>query len=287
MNWKRLFLNVSNRLLRRLDLGLRHLGERDTEHARLANLAERGCFVRPAFKVSQHFANSTGMSVCHAVPKYSKRFDTFLTPDANDVGFTFANGFFTSPDAEILYTMIREHQPKQIIEIGCGNSTKIIRQAIIDAALRTQVICVDPEPRTAILDLADEYISAPVESMSDEDVRRIFLTADMVLIDSTHQLKTGNDVAFLYLQVVPFLKQDTIVHIHDVFLPYEYPEDWLLEQRWSFNEQYLVQLILSFSNTFEVLWAGHYLQRTREDFASFFPHMDGRLARSLWLRKIC
>ena len=46
-----------------------------------------------------------------------------------------------------------------------------------------------------------------------------------------------------------------------------------------------VQALLMFTNAFEVIWAGHFLQRTREDFAQHFPHLNGRVARSLWLRK--
>ena len=56
------------------------------------------------------------------------------------------------------------------------------------------------------------------------------------------------------------------------------------EQR-KWNEQYLVAAILAFSDLFDVLWAGYYLQRTRQDFASYFPHLAGGTAQSLWLRK--
>jgi glycosyltransferase involved in cell wall biosynthesis len=75
---------------------------------------------------------------------------------------------------------------------------------------------------------------------------------------------------FLLLNIVPLLKSGVLLHIHDVFLPFEYPEEWMVNRRWPLNEQYLVQAILTYGNSFQVLWPGHYFQKSRPDFSRWF-----------------
>jgi len=45
-------------------------------------------------------------------------------------GFHFGNGAFDSGDAETLFYFVRGVKPKKIIEIGAGNSSKIIQAAL-------------------------------------------------------------------------------------------------------------------------------------------------------------
>jgi len=77
-----------------------------------------------------------------------------------------------------------------------------------------------------------------------------------------------------------------VVHVHDIFLPFEYPEKWVRDFHWGWTEQYLLQAMLAFGDTFEVVCPGHYLQRTLPDFARHFPNLNGGTAKSLWLRKL-
>ena len=112
-------------------------------------------------------------------------------------------------------------------------------------------------------------------------------SGDILFIDSSHVIKTGNDVVFLYTNVIPKLPSGVIIHIHDIFLPYDYPRSWVMETTWNFNEQYLIQSILMLSNSFEVLWPGYYLQQTKKkDFAAYFPNLKERNAQSLWIRRL-
>lgn len=64
---------------------------------------------------------------------------------------------------------------------------------------------------------------------------------DILFIDSTHVLKIGNDVYLEYLEILPRLRKGVIVHVHDIFLPCEYPKEWVLNLRRFWNEQYLLQ----------------------------------------------
>ena len=62
---------------------------------------------------------------------------------------------------------------------------------------------------------------------------------DILFIDSSHEIRTGNDVVELLLNILPRLKPGVLIHIHDIFLPFEYPIEWVIKNRWPWNEQYL------------------------------------------------
>jgi hypothetical protein len=96
----------------------------------------------------------------------------------------------------------------------------------------------------------------------------------------------GNDLVYLYLNVIPSLNPGVLIHIHDIFLPYDYPYDWMLEGGMPYTEQYLVQTMLSLEDQFEVLWAGYYLQQSFPQFRDHFPDNRSGTAQSLWLRKL-
>ena len=110
---------------------------------------------------------------------------------------------------------------------------------------------------------------------------------DILFIDSSHVVRIGGDVNYLYLEVIPRLKGGVIVHCHDIFLPSEYPKDWVLEQRLFLTEQYLLQAFLAFNSEFEVLMANSFLhvndpESLRTAFASYGK--DSRPG-SFWFRR--
>lgn len=200
--------------------------------------------------------------------------------------YTFQNNYFSSPDAEVLYAIVREFRPKNIVEVGSGNSTKIMRQAILDGGLDCKLVSIDPEPRIEISDIVDKKIQKKVEDLPASSLLQVFQPDDILFIDSSHFIKTGNDVVFLYLHLLPKLPAGVLIHIHDIFLPYEYPKNWIIQKNLAFTEQYLVQAVLTFGDAFEVLWPGYYLQQTNKNFVTHLPYSAGRLAQSFWLRKV-
>src|SRR5207249_3221505 len=159
----------------------------------------------------------------------------------------YDSDYFSSPDAEVLYAIVRRFQPQTILEVGCGDSTKIMRQAILDGRLKARLISVDPRPRTEISGVADKLYRDPVETVRNPELFQSLQPRDVLFIDSSHEIKMGNDVVFLYLNLIPKLPPGVLIHVHDVFLPYEYPREWIMERKWEWNEQYLVQSLLSFS----------------------------------------
>jgi len=277
--------NYINNYLRRVNLQVETLTAEKLERRRLEDLMQSGHFLRPVFPTPPTFNSIEVKSVLVELQKYEKRFNDFEEASHNIVGYTFVNDYFSSPDAEVLYAMVRKFQPRKVIEVGSGHSTRIIRQAILDGYLNTCLVSIDPYPRREISGLVERFYPKTVETLGDPELFSSLQGNDFLFIDSSHEVRTGNDVVFLYLNIIPELHPGVMIHIHDIFLPYDYPKEWIMQKHWPFTEQYLVQAMLNFSNIFEVLWAGYFLQRTRSDFEKYFPHLNGQTAKSLWLRK--
>lgn len=288
MSWRGLPSRIKswiNAPLGRFNMQLGTLTAERREMRRMRELADSGYFDRPVFPLPRPIANMDCTEVFGALEEHSPRFADFSDPAANDVGFFFDNGYFSSPDAEVLYAMVRLHKPAKIVEVGCGNSTKLTRQAIIDGGLSTRVTCIDPSPRADIGRCADEIILQPVERLVDHDVFKLLADGDVLFIDSSHELRSGNDCVALFLRVLPALRARVLVHIHDVFLPYDYPQ-WFADVGLARStEQYLVQTMLMADVDFDVLWASHYLIRSDNRLTRILPAASPRSGTSLWLRK--
>jgi hypothetical protein len=152
------------------------------------------------------------------------------------------NEYLPGLDIIGLYGMISEYKPKNYIEVGSGNSTKVARKAINDNKLKTKITSIDPFPRANIDHLADEVIRLPFENMKNYNVLFDNLNADDILfIDNSHRLFPNSDVMIFFLEILPFLKKNVIVHIHDIYLPYDYPQ--FMCDRF-YNEQYMLAATL-------------------------------------------
>jgi predicted O-methyltransferase YrrM len=285
MTFQRHLVQFLNRILVPLNLKLdsQTLAKREVE--RLHKATERKVFDTPIYPLPPKFQNHQGQLIFQALPKYQEAFDRLRTTATNQVGYQFENGFYTSPDTEILYTLVRELAPKQILEIGCGNSTRITRQAIRDGNLSTQLTCLDPYPRRDVAEFADTLHLKPVEDSPVLEILATLEPGDILFIDTSHEVRPANDCAYIYSILVPNIPAGVIVHIHDIFLPYEYPEHFSKGEAALWGEQYLVSVMLQNEAAWDVIWPGHYLQKTMPDFKQHFPHHTNGLAQSLWLRK--
>ena len=188
-------------------------------------------------------------------PKYYDEYAKFAKNKderRSEYDFYFGNVAFESVDAEVLYCTIRHFKPSKVIEIGSGFSTLLIAQASRynrkeGKDLKLNVI--DPYPRKVIENLPE--ISSLIKKRVQEIDFGFFqqlVSGDILFIDSSHVIKTGSDVNYLYLEALPGLKEGVVVHAHDIFIPMEYPEDWVLREHRFWTEQYL-----------EILWGGHYM----------------------------
>ncbi len=274
-----------NGWVERLNLRVETLTAQRTEEARLRRLAGRGQFEDAVFPVPAPFRSCDPRPVWDALERFGPQLERLRSARDNPAGFQLDNLFFGSPDAEAAYAMVRLHRPGTIVEIGSGHSTRLLRQAILDEGLETTLVSIDPSPRTDVSRLADVLHRTPVELLDDPEIVQRLGENDVLFIDSSHEIRCGNDVVHCYLQLLPRLGRGVLIHVHDVFLPFEYPRPWVLEKGRAWNEQYLVQAILGWSDAFEVLWPGHYLERTLPGFGEHFPWRGDAAASSLWLRK--
>src|SRR5262245_1888739 len=272
-----------NSCLEKAQLRLETTTEDNNRRRRLTRLEVAGHFDRPAFPAPRSFNSPEYKRLLKLLSVYRERLDGFDDPAHNDVGYTFDNSYFSSPDAEVLYAIVRSCEPQVVVEVGSGNSTRLIRQAIIDGTAATKLISIDPCPRTNIEGLSDAIHKTPAEDIGLDELASWFKSGDILFIDSSHLVGTGSDVVFLYLGLIPRLPAGVLIHAHDIWLPYDYPRQWAEDYEW--NEQYLVQAMLSFGCGFDVLWAGHYLEQTVAEFDRYFPYRRHQPALSLWLRK--
>ena len=208
-------------------------------------------------------------------------------------GFRYLNGMFGPGDAEILYSVIRHFRPRRMIEIGSGNSTLLAKAALdLNRAEghHAEHICIEPYSAPWLADLGlTQLIRERVETLDPAFFQQLD-NNDILFIDSSHVVRTGGDVVFEYLEVVPRLRPGVLVHVHDIFLPFEYPLVWPRDMKMFWTEQYLVQAFLAFNAEFEIVLAVSYLNaHHREALARAAPiYAEQRGARpaSLWIRRV-
>ncbi|HEX2474498.1 MAG TPA: class I SAM-dependent methyltransferase [Lacipirellulaceae bacterium] len=176
------------------------------------------------------------------------------------------NGWYPTPDAEIYASMIREFLPDRIVEVGSGYSTLIARRALEYANHDGQLTVVDPAPRTDVEQAADLVIYEPVEQVK---VEKLGLTGrSLLFIDSSHITRPRGDIPYLYCEVLPQLPAGTVVHFHDIFIPYDYPTCY---DHLCWTEQYILHALLAGNSRCHTLMSTQFLSRhhTHEMQATF------------------
>jgi hypothetical protein len=208
--------------------------------------------------------------------------------------YTYNNNSYHPCEAEVLYSIIRSTKPKRIIEIGCGVSTLVMVEAIADAeqddpGYSCNLTCVEPYRPDYLSDpppQISEFLDLPVQKLTPEAVSELE-AGDILFIDSTHVVAPQSDVLHEIMNLLPALKPGVMIHVHDIFLPYDYPSKWMHEARFFWAEQYMLYAYLLGNETVEVVLPLHMLSRQREEeMLKFFPEMrDAKMPPSaLWLR---
>jgi hypothetical protein len=283
LKFSSLIRHLSNGLLARFNLQLSTLTAFNLERERVRKLASDGYFDKPTFPLLEAFSSFDPSSIIDGYTAYRADCRRLLISDGHPQHYNPVNNYFQPADACLTYLVARTYQPKTWFEVGSGNSTGVVRQAISDGNLATKLVCVDPNPRVDISSIADEVVRAEAELLAADSIAERLNCNDVLFIDSSHELKAGGDVIHLLLNVVPKLRAGVLVHIHDIFLPYDYPRRWV-EEYSTLDEQYVVQAMLQFGAKFEVVWPGYYVQRSRPDISSKLDFLNHGSAQSLWLR---
>ena len=176
------------------------------------------------------------------------------------------NDYFRGLDALALYLVVRDLKPQLIVEIGQGFSTRILLAALErngeESGQMSGLVSVDPysrfRPARMPVGVDFRVIDQPVQTL---DATALFAGCNLVFVDSTHVFKFGSDVEWEFTQIYPRLQSGTILHVHDVFSPYQYPRRWIVEAKRFWNEQYFLEAFLAFNKDFEVHLPMHLLAR--------------------------
>lgn len=196
---------------------------------------------------------------------------------------------FHGTDVLVAYCMVRHFQPRRIIEVGSGFSSVVLGQAAARNK-SSSLTCIDPFPHELVrksnsIPALRSLIETKVQDVDVEFFSQLE-SGDILFIDSSHTVKIGGDVNYLFLEVLPRLKAGVIVHVHDIFFPFAYRRDWTLEEFRFWTEQYLLQAFLIFNPEFEVLMANSYLNHYYPpDLKAAFPHLSRWIGGSFWMRR--
>jgi len=202
-------------------------------------------------------------------------------PSGRPDQFYLLNGGFMAGDAHAYYSLIRELMPRTVIEIGSGNSTLLANSAItMNLAARPEYRCkliaIEPFPPDYLAHLKNlhELKQCKLQDVSPDYFAQL-KSGDILFIDSSHVLKSGGDVWLEYCEIIPRLNSGVYVHVHDISLPKPYPSVYY-DTHLYWNEQYVLQALLTNNDKLEVVWAGTYLfdKYPEEMTAAFSPEFE-------------
>lgn len=208
--------------------------------------------------------------------------------DAGSTAPCWNNGWLPSMDAMSLYWLLAKLKPKHYLEVGSGNSTKFARRAITDHNLKTRIISIDPHPTAEIDDLCDRAIRSAFEDVELGELDFVG-PGDVVFIDNSHRSFQGSDVTVFFVEFLPRLRAGTVVGIHDILLPMDYPDAW---RGRFYNEQYLLACCLLYGDWFDTILPVHYACSQPElapivrDLFEDSPlsHVENRWGSAFWMR---
>ncbi len=218
-------------------------------------------------------------------------------PDQPGIPGTYytTNSNFGFSSAALLHAMIRSHRTRRVIEVGSGYSSLVSLAALQANGSDWRLSAIEPyaapwlREALARVGAGAALIERPAQGL-DPALFEELEENDLLFIDSSHVSQLASDVNFLFLQVLPRLRPGVLVHVHDIYLPYEYPaQHFFGENKLFWNEQYLLQAFLACNPDFEVLLPGFHAQSALDGaFARAFPAYNPQLHRktsSFWMRR--
>lgn len=187
----------------------------------------------------------------------------------SNIEFYYHNDSFVAGDAEMLYNIIRLVRPQKVIEIGSGNSTLMAIKAIAknkeeNLDYLCDHICIEPYESQWLEQMPVKVIRKKLEDVE----RSLFETLnrnDILFIDSSHIIRPQGDVVIEYLEILPILKSGVIVHIHDIFTPKDYLDEWVFNEVKLWNESYLLEAFLIYNSQYRVIMAMNLLKHQHFD----------------------
>jgi len=190
------------------------------------------------------------------------------------------NGTYMAVDAHVYWGFVCHFRPRRILEVGAGQSTRLALLAAGRLAdrghERPRLTAVDPFPSAQLLERERSGDVRVLAHKAQDVALDEYLSlgpGDVLFIDSSHVLREGGDVQFLFLEVLPRLQPGVLVHVHDISLPRRYPRTYY-EQGLYWTEQYLLQAYLVHNSRVEVIWPGNHMYLAHRDrITAVFPEI--------------
>lgn len=223
---------------------------------------------------------------------FSHELKDIPTEKADELQFYLGNGAFESGDAEFWYQLIRLKKPTKIFEVGSGYSTLLAIDAIRkneeeNTKYKCKHVCIEPYEnfwleKTGVLLHRKKVENVEIPAFSE------LVENDILFIDSSHIIRPEGDLLFEYLELLPSLNKGVIVHLHDIFSPRNYPNEWLTSEVLFWYEQYLLEAFLSCNNTWEIFASLNHLHHSHyEQLKSACPFLTpDREPGSFYIQKI-
>lgn len=205
--------------------------------------------------------------------------------------FFVENDQFSWLDCRALFVLLLAWRPRRVIEVGSGFSSLLIADSnrrFCDGAI--DVTCIEPYPRAFLtrgLPGIARLIQAKVQDVDVGEFEKLE-AGDILFIDSSHVAKTGSDVNHLFFEVLPRLASGVNVHLHDIFLPHDYPRPWVVDENRGWNEQYVLRALLVGGRNFDVVFGTSYAFHRFPELvidALALPDRNGFGGGSFWIRR--
>jgi len=193
----------------------------------------------------------------------------FESGDSNVFGWL--NGMFPIGDAYLYYALIRDRRPRRIIEIGSGQSTLVALKAL-NRNQSGRITCVEPYPNqhfnTHLSRMAESNFELIAEQLQNipADFFQSLQENDILFVDSSHVVKSQSDLMHLFFKVIPTLAKGVLIHFHDIFLPYDYPTEFMVRHKRFYTEQYVLAGMLMNNQNFKTLFSNFYFAHQAFDF---------------------
>lgn len=214
----------------------------------------------------------------------------FPKEKSGDRRYWFENNFYSYTDGIVLYSMIRHFKPQRIVEVGSGYSSALmmdVNELFFGNKISLNFIEPYPDRLYSLLTEKDKH-AATILTKPVQEVDLAFFSeleaGDILFIDSSHVSKSGSDVNFILFDILPVLKSGVLIHFHDVFYPFEYPLDWVLNG-WNWNEDYFLKAFLMYNNTFSIRLFSNYLHVHHKEAFKDMPMTYLNTGGNFWIQK--
>ena len=206
--------------------------------------------------------------------------------------YSFNNNAYAWGDGSVLHGMLRHFKPKRVIEIGSGWSSACMLDTVdkyLDGQCDIQFIEPYPKLLRRLVGKTSNNVKIHENFVQDvsADIYDSLEPNDILLIDSTHIVKTGSDCCFEMFDILPRIKPGVIVHVHDMFWPFEYPRHWVIDENRSWNEIYAIRALLTDNPNWKIIMFNDYMERFELDLVKdTYPTFLKGAGAALWLQRL-